>query len=122
MQKDTFPQFQELLDSSYSQVLIFALLFAHSCFLTSFEQHPLSSVSLLSLSHLSSEVCLYSILPITDRMNEMISSDPMMIPTLLEKKEADKMVQNCIGMASIYSFGNRHSTNKIHSDFILNTS
>lgn len=42
-------------------------------------------------------------------MNEMISSDLMMILTLLRKKEADKMVQNCIGMANIYSFGNRHN-------------
>lgn len=55
-------------------------------------------------------------------MNEMMSSDLIIILTLLRKKEADKMVKNCFGMANIYGFGNRGSTNEIHSDFILNTS
>ena len=54
-------------------------------------------------------------------MNKMMLSDPKMILTLLRKEEANNMVQNCIGMASIYSFVNRHSRNKIYSDFILNT-
>ena len=43
-------------------------------------------------------------------MNEMISSDLMMILTLLRKREADKMVQNCIGTLFLIQVNNSDRT------------